>query len=1415
MAEHDLASASPGSVSIKRATGTFHLGVSEVLSGSVITSPSANHAEGAQAGSVGAAATESKRRYSIDSMREKPCHTGEINQVVRRPLGGDDAVSTSKDIVEDIPAEYMKQQSPPAHDAVPDYPEQASVPADAFPVSLPMREKTTGSPQLLIADTLYPSQESSAAQDQAHQPKQHHLVQQASSDPVMETRNMDGTNTAAASSAAAAAAAAAHLTVETQSLQRLSSLEPAAEEVEDGKEDDGYRYDYLGVGEGEGGEADLENRLLSSEGQGEPEREDDKGEESQQGTTERTRGGRQENRSEGGEHGWTTDPMRGEAQGGGVGASRDPADEAKQETATTLGESAQWPAVDHKRSQSLTDDKFFSELSVSTGMAAAAKVLADSPSNEGAELRECSGPRLDGENDHLTQTPAPALPPVDSNTQLSGDAKTLPLETTRQAGGTGAVAAFEPTGIGTQPALRHQRRASYMPGQAMRPGRSAARASVQLALPPIVTEEEPAPAKEISNADAVRTIHEAAQSEVEEPDQPMGGQTWKEYHALHPGRQHSTADLVAYRRTHIRQLSVELFGEGDDTSSSSSTSTSDGEADVDEREERKDKDLDTPLWPQSDKGRSMMEKLTKVTVAVESPATKISRKYLKLFAPSNSAHDTYKVLATLHRRMNGTGWPRRGGWDSYLVRRSRVELDEGRVYGVRSKEGSVEYLILSSNNVCGRIPPIIARLESLKCINLSDNHISGTIPVELGLLLQLQTLQLQGNNLRDNISPLLGSLISLIRLSLGHNKLSGPLPDSLGNLLHLEYFSAENNHLSGGIPNSISRMTALKTFNVSNNELSGAIPANIGSLARLKKLELASNRLSGTIPTSMGTLSALNWLRVENNQLTGPIPASFGDLKELLILDLSSNRLSGPLPAALGTLPNLTTVCLRGNAFEGPFQLPVKFQFWFLRSSGATGGSGMRSLNLGSNEVEEPFPDLQGMGQLQSLVLDQNRMYGGLTESLAETCPNLYRLSLQKNRLSGEIPHSLGMLTKLEHLDLSDNCFEGGLPPSMESMQLLKTFSASNNNLSGDLPSFLGKLTLLTSLALDGNQFSGTLPRELGNLTVLERLYLERNAVVGSIPAELSTCLALEELYLHDNKMWGKIPDSLRALRGLRYFYLYRNKITGTVPEWLGELSSLRGLVLGENRLRGHIPWQLGHLHKLQDLYLNDNNLDGSIPERMVMNCECLQRLYLGGNRLSGTVPRYLRHVRDLRELNIERNKLHGEIPIPLFLKASLGPNACGFKWAGNPRIVDSRHHFASVAGLRRAGGNQVDRGTATPPSKDQQQQQHSTNSSFKPIPLTLRVPDLPGCEGNSRLRGSGYQVGAKGEFSQQQQQGSEELDREVGIGVMEEGYLCEDGEDGTGASRLWANSEDFCYFLFKVVVGNALVLIDLVIAAR
>ncbi|CAM9121074.1 unnamed protein product, partial [Scytosiphon promiscuus] len=1035
-----------------------------------------------------------------------------------------------------------------------------------------------------------------------------------------------------------------------------------------------------------------------------------------------------------------------------------------------------------------------------------------------------------GELQEALATPS-ALPVTDSRAQLRSSSRvasatSLSTNTAPQTAGKTA-AKLETRETVVNVGGRYQRRPSYMPEHATGVARSKARASIQLTLPPVFAEEQVASTHDTSSGDSTESARETAVVEAAESSQPVEDESWQAYHAINPGRQHSTPNLVNIRRNRGPYRPVELLdsSHAGAEGSTSSSSNSETERGTDERQEQEDKVEDPVSWQQSEEGKSRMAQLKKATVAAESPATKISRKYLKLFAPSNSAHATYKALATLHRRMNGTGWPRRGGWGSYLVRRSQAELDEGRVYGVKSKEGAVELLVLSSNNVCGRIPPIIAKLESLKCINLSDNHISGPIPVELGLLLQLQTLQLQGNNLRDNISPLLGSLISLIRLSLGHNKLSGSLPDSLGNLIHLQYFSAEHNRLSGTIPSFMCHMTALEVFYVSHNELTGPIPDKIGSLARLKKLDLSSNRLSGGLPPGLGSLSSLNWLRLDNNLLTGDVPASMENLTELLILNVSHNRLSGPLPSALGTLINLTTASLRGNSFQGPFRLPSSFNLWFSRTSG------MRMLDLGSNELEEPFPDLKGIRQLRSLVLDNNRMYGGLVEhGLAEACPNLHKLHLQNNRLSGEIPRSLGTLAKLEELNLSNNCFEGSLPPSMAALTTLKTFSASNNELSGDLPPFLGDLSLLTCLALDGNSFGGTIPREIGKLALLKRLYLERNELVGSIPPELSGCLALEELYLNDNKMWGKIPDPLRALRELRYLYLYRNKITGTVPEWLGELSHLRGLVLGENRLRGCIPWQLGHLHKLEDLYLNDNNLHGHIPERMVVNCECLQRLYLGGNRLTGTVPRYLRHVRHLRELNIERNNLHGELPIPLFLKPSLGPNACGLKWDGNPRIVDSRHNFAiTFASIRGSGPEHVGGVTGTPscelecppPQEEQPKQgdQQSVNvPSLEPIPPALWPPNGPSPP-RPRIPPTSHSSREMpvGGYSERSQQHATEFHPEEGSGVPGEGEgsYSEDDLGGIGVGRPWSNSEDLSYFLLKVVVGNALVLLDFFLAVR
>lgn len=247
----------------------------------------------------------------------------------------------------------------------------------------------------------------------------------------------------------------------------------------------------------------------------------------------------------------------------------------------------------------------------------------------------------------------------------------------------------------------------------------------------------------------------------------------------------------------------------------------------------------------------------------------------------------------------------------------------------------------------------------------------------------------------DNISPLLGSLISLVRLALGHNKLTGPLPDSLGNLINLQFLSVEHNRLTGHIPIILCRLFTLETFNASNNQLDGTIPAGIGGLEKLKRLDLGHNRLTGEIPSGICTLKFLSWLRLDNNQLTGPIPDEIGRLRNLIILNLSSNQLSGRVPEGLGTLSDLISGDLRGNLLEGGLPFPAGLEV-------ASGMVGLRTLDMGFNNLDLPFPGLKGLVQLRTLAMDHNRVHGELGESLAEGCPNLFKLHLQNNKLSGQ-----------------------------------------------------------------------------------------------------------------------------------------------------------------------------------------------------------------------------------------------------------------------------------------------------------------------------------------------------------------------------------------------------------------------------
>lgn len=173
---------------------------------------------------------------------------------------------------------------------------------------------------------------------------------------------------------------------------------------------------------------------------------------------------------------------------------------------------------------------------------------------------------------------------------------------------------------------------------------------------------------------------------------------------------------------------------------------------------------------------------------------------------------------------------------------------------------------------------------------------------------------------------------------------------------------------------------------------------------------------------------------------------------------------------------------------------------------------------------------------------------------------------------------------------------------------------------------------------------------------------------------------------------------------------------------------------------------------------------------------------------------------------------LSSQLPIPLFIKTSLGPNACGLKYDGNPRIVDSRQHFAStVTGIRRAEPRQ---------SSPEQQQQLTAQSSYPPIPVALgqqKWDTRRSIRGSTRtLRRSSLGARSRetlGETGWTFSDQHSELDLEVGM--ENDGPYSAYGDDRGGVGRPWANSEDVLYFLFKVVFGNALMVLDYLVAVR
>ncbi|XP_024545094.1 LRR receptor-like serine/threonine-protein kinase GSO1 [Selaginella moellendorffii] len=442
----------------------------------------------------------------------------------------------------------------------------------------------------------------------------------------------------------------------------------------------------------------------------------------------------------------------------------------------------------------------------------------------------------------------------------------------------------------------------------------------------------------------------------------------------------------------------------------------------------------------------------------------------------------------------------------------------------------IEVLDLSSNNLTGTLPDVIANLSSLRVLSAANNSLSGVLPrfasssriQELDLstnefygplqpticnLTRLSVLRLSRNYLNSDFSLTPNCFQSITELDLHANQLYGRLPPGLLSLSTLERIDLSMNQFTGSLPALGHNMTGLTSMELSNNWLTGTLEdLRFNEQCNLGVLDLSHNDIGGSIPGYISNCSGLSVLNLNGNSFRGTIPWELGNLVGLRTVMLRGNRLGGELPESLGNLTVLTVLELSENSFTGKLE--------------STGINRLRYLNLlllRSNAFDGSIPNWIGSFSafLSGIDLSHNRFSGQLSRDIDMTGLGIIplpRLPLPLLglpmvndvliNLKGQLRRYDSMPYQISFLDLSSNFLEGELPDSFGNMQRLMYLTLSGNRFSGKIPASFGRLSVLEGLDLTRNTLSDSIPETLVNLTKLGYFNVSYNNLSGTVPSK-------------------------------------------------------------------------------------------------------------------------------------------------------------------------------------------------------------------------------------------------------------------------------------------------------------------------
>ncbi|KAJ9555787.1 hypothetical protein OSB04_010401 [Centaurea solstitialis] len=421
-----------------------------------------------------------------------------------------------------------------------------------------------------------------------------------------------------------------------------------------------------------------------------------------------------------------------------------------------------------------------------------------------------------------------------------------------------------------------------------------------------------------------------------------------------------------------------------------------------------------------------------------------------------------------------------GGKGSKLIWKNKAKI---------ISKGSLRSLSMPSCGISGQIPEWISSNTALGYLDLSGNKLEGPFPNWLAKM-RLDSIILFDNKLSGSIPQHLFESTMLRVLHLSQNNFFGELPEDIGNATSMRYLMLSGNNFFGQIPMSISNMDCLKLLDLSINKFYGHYFPDLSNASSLIYLDLSNNEFSGKIPTTFST--TIEFLYLGGNEFSGHFPGDLTKLASLQHLDLHDNNITGCFQDVLPQSPYLRVLVLRNNSFEGFIPTTISnfsnLQILDLSGNNLSGSIPLEIANL-TSMIEAPV-HMSTSGSIANNVFDYTRpreMHFDIEDLIVNWKSNFQGLS----------SHSLDMYSLL---DLSNNKISGEIPASLGNLKSLKVLNISNNNISGHIPVSFGKLKGIESLDLSHNKISGSIPQSLENLDGLGVLDVSNNRLTGKIP---------------------------------------------------------------------------------------------------------------------------------------------------------------------------------------------------------------------------------------------------------------------------------------------------------------------------